>query len=151
MPFSSFIKFSQTIPLYILDLQKQFTSHTEALIKLDEKQILTAKELLEEDNYTFGITEILPNKTCSFKLSYISSYLFVRGCIKRIEEKYKINKVDSLQKFLEMLYSSNYINAWLIFDIADFLGLDRNQLLTGKELQLSVLEDIKNEYNKGER
>ena len=50
-----------------------------------------------------------------------------------------------------MLYSSNYINAWLIFDIADFLGLDRNQLLTGKELQLSVLEDIKNEYNKGER
>ena len=40
--------FAETIPLYILDLQKQFTSHTEALIKLDEKQILTAKELLEE-------------------------------------------------------------------------------------------------------
>ncbi len=144
--------FAETIPLYILDLQKQYTSHTEALIKLDEKQILTAKELLEEEaNYMFGATEILPNKTCSFRLSYISSYLFVRGCIKRIEEKYKINKVDSLQKFLEMLYSSNYINAWLIFDIADFLGLDRNQLLTGKELQLSVLEDIKNEYNKGKR
>ena len=143
---------AETIPLYILDLQKEYTSHTEALIKLDEKQILTAKELLEEEaNYTFGATEILPNKTCSFRLSYISSYLFVRGCIKKIEEKYRINKIDSLQKFLEMLYLSNYISVWLIFDIADFLGLDREQLLTSKELQLSILEDIKNEYNNGER
>lgn len=140
--------FAETIPLYILNLQKKYTSHTEALINLEEHQILTAEELLEEeDKYMFGVTEILPNKTCSFRSSYISSYLFVRGCIKKIEEKYKLNKVDSLQKFFKMLYSSKYINAWLIFDIADFLGLDRDQLLTGKALQLSVLEDIKKEYN----
>lgn len=89
----------------------------------------------------------MSNKTCSFRLSYISSYLFVRGCIKRIEEKYKTDKIKSLQIFLGMLYSSKYTSTWLICDIADFLELDRNQLLNCKDLQLAVLNDITKEYN----
>lgn len=140
--------FAETIPLYILDLQKQYTNHTQALIDLDEKQILTVEELLnEEEEDSFGVTELLSNKTCSFRLSYISSYLFVRGCIKTIEEKHNIDKIKGLQLFLEMLYSSKYMSTWLMFDIADFLEIDRNILLRSKDLQLIALNDIKKEYN----
>lgn len=35
--------FAETIPLYILDLQKKYISHKQALINLDEKQILTVE------------------------------------------------------------------------------------------------------------
>ncbi len=138
---------AETIPLYILDLQNKYVDHTEALLDMDESQISTAEELLnEEENNQFGVAELLPNKSCSFRYSYISSYLFVRGCIKKIEEKYSVDKIKGLQMFLEMLYNCRYKSAWRIFDIADFLGLDRIQLLEGKDLQLNVLEDIKCNY-----
>lgn len=137
---------AETIPLYILDLQEKYLSYTEALSDLDKNQVLTPKELLnEKEENSFGVAELLPDKSCSFRLSYISSYLFVRGCIKRLEEKYNVDKIKCLQMFLEMLHSSKYRSAWLIFDIADFLELDRNQLLNGKDLQLAVLDDIKKE------
>lgn len=140
--------FAETIPLYILDLQKQYTNHTQTLIDLEEKQILTVEELLnEEEENSFGVTELLPNKTCSFRLSYISSYLFVRGCIITLEKKHNIDKIKGLQLFLEMLYSSKYISTWLMFDIADFLEIDRNILLNSKDLQLIALNDIKKVYN----
>ncbi len=140
--------FAETIPLYILDLQKKYISHTQALINLSEKQILTVEELLnEEEKNSFGVAELIPDKTCSFRLSYISSYLFVRGCIKTLEEKYNVDKIKGLQLFLEMLYSSKYMSAWLMFDIADFLGIDRKHLLNSRDLQLSALNDIKKDYD----
>jgi len=136
--------FAETIPLYILDLEDKYTSHKEALMNLNEEQILTAGELLdEEETDSFGIKELLPNKTCSFRFSYISSYLFVRGCIKTIEEKHHVDKIQALQLFLNMLYSSKYLSAWLIYDIADFLKIDREKLLNTKDVQLKALKDIK--------
>lgn len=39
----------KSVPLYILNLQKEYSSYTEALVQLDEKQILTVEELLKEE------------------------------------------------------------------------------------------------------
>lgn len=137
--------FAEALPLYGLDLEHKYISHKEALINLKEKDIYTVEELLEqEENNSFGDKYLLPNKTCSFRLSYISSYLFVRGCIETIEKKFKISKIDSINYFLEMIYKCNFINAWRIFSIADQLGLDKEELYSGKSLQIQVLESIKN-------
>ena len=138
--------FAETIPLYALDYEKKFTEHKDVLTKMDENQILTAREMLDSERKgKFGEEAILPNRTCSFRLSYISSYLLVRGCIETIVEKNKISKSQAIQQFLEILKQSDYINEWLFCDIADTIGIPKNTLLDGKDLQIKALNSIKNQ------
>ncbi len=137
--------FAEALTLYTLDLEEQFNEHREALENLKDNQIYTAKELIEQEkNNSFGEEELLPNKSCSFRLSYISSYLFVRGLIEIIEAKEKITKQEATQYFLEMIRQSNYTNEWLIYDIADHLNIDKEELLNGKQIQIKVLKEIIN-------
>ena len=137
--------FAEALPLFGLDIENIFDEHRNAIVNLDDIQILTAKELIySEKNHSFGEKELLPNKSCSFRLSYISSYLFVRGCIETIMKKYDFSKEKSIQLFLEILKQSNYSNEWLIYDIADNLEISKDELLNGKNLQMSILNSLKN-------
>lgn len=134
---------AEAIPLYVMGIEDEFDKHRNAIINIDESQIYTASELLSQERKNeFGKVELIPNSSCSFRLSYISSYLFIRGCLETIEEKYKLSKTDSLQFFLEMIMQSNCPGEYLIYDIADTLDLNRNELLNGKSLQLKVINDI---------
>ena len=111
---------------------------------MDESQILTAREMLDSERKgNFGEEAILTNRTCSFRLSYISAYLLVRGCIETIVEKSKISKAQAIQQFLEILKQSDYINEWLFWDIADTIGIPKDVLLDGKEIQMKALNSIK--------
>ena len=122
--------FAEAIPLYVLDMEDKFKDHKESLIKLKEKDIYSMQELLNsEKNHTYGEKALLPNKSCSFRLSYISSYLFVRGCISKIQKNRNCSKIDAVQKFLEILKCSNCTNEWLIYDIANAINLDKDKLL----------------------
>ena len=137
--------FAEALSLYTLGLEEEFDEHRIALENLKEDQIFTAEELIaQERENTFGKDELIPNQSCSFRLSYISSYLFVRGIIEKIEEKHNITKQKATQYFLEMIRQSNFTNEWLIFDIADSLDMDREELLTGKSLQIKILEELVN-------
>ena len=91
----------------------------------------------------FGEEAILPDKSCSFRLSYISSYLLIRGCVETIVEKNKISKTEAIQQFLEILKQSDYTNEWLFWYIADTIGIPKNILLDGKEIQIKALNSIK--------
>lgn len=141
---------AEAIPLYVMGLEVEFDEHREALLNMDESQIYSASEILnQERNGIFGKDALLPNKSCSFRLSYISSYLFVRGCLETIENKFGLNKIESLQYFLEIMKQSSYYEDWLIYDIADTLDLDKEELLNGKSLQLEVIKNLsKNRNNK---
>lgn len=44
---------------------------------------------------------------------------------------------------LEIISESKHYDQFLIFEIAEKLGLDAKKTLNGKELQLSVLDDIR--------
>lgn len=135
--------FAEALPLYGLNMEKDFTEHKNALLNLEEEQILSVQEILKiEKDGTFGIETILQNKTCSFRISYISSYLFVRGCMEIIAKKFDLKKEDSVQRFLEIVKESECINEWLIFDIADALDLSREELLNGKQIELEVLKSL---------
>ena len=141
---------AEVIPLYIMGIEDEFDEHRNAIINMDESQIYSASEVLnQERNKEFGKEALLPNKSCSFRLSYISSYLFIRGCLETIEEKYGLSKIESLQFFLEMIMQSSYSGDCLIYDIADTIGLNKYELLNGKSLQLNVINNIilKNEKN----
>ena len=85
----------------------------------------------------------MSTKSCSFRSSYISSYLFVRGCIETIEEKYNCSKVEALQRFMEIVKQSACFDEWLIFDIANAMGISPDILLNGKDMQFKALYSIK--------
>ncbi len=139
--------FAEALSLYILDLEEQFNEYKEALKIVKEDQIYTVQELInQEEEKTFGKEELLPNKSCSFRLSYISSYLFVRGIIEKIEEKENLTKEESAQYFLEMIKNSNKEN--LIEGIAKKTNIEQEELLNKKEMQLNILNKIINKQSK---
>lgn len=136
--------FAETIPLYILDYEDKFIDHIKVLKNLTEDKIRSAKELLDEEkDRVFGKEEALENRSCSFRYSYISSYLFVRGIIESIEEKYSLSKIDSIKKFLNFMEKSETNNEELIYELADLIGISRSILLNSKTIQKKVLKNIK--------
>ena len=139
--------FAEALPLYGLNIEDIFTEHKNALLNLSEEQILSAQELLDsEKDDTYGIDEIIPNRSCSFRTSYISSYLLVRGILETIAEKYNFTKAQAIQHFLEIVKQSNCMNEWLIYDIANAISILPDDLLNGKELQIKVLSSLSNKH-----
>lgn len=135
--------FAEALPLFALGLEENFTEYREAIKKLSEDQILSAQELLNsEENGSFGAEILIPNRSCSFRISYISSYLFVRGCIESIISKYNFSKAQAVQYFLEIVKQSNCRNEWLIYDIANAIGISKEELLNGKQIQKSILSSL---------
>lgn len=137
---------AETLPLYGLNLEKNFIKHREIVSKLTEDKIYTVKELLNKSrNGTYGDEPILQNKSCSFRLSYISSYLFIRGLIETIEQKYHLSKEKSIQYFLEILKecSNRYSNEFLFYDIAAALELQQEELLNEKSIHLKTQSSIR--------
>lgn len=135
--------FAEALALYALNIEEVFDEHRNLIINLSEEQILSAKEIIDsEKDKSFGEQAILPNKTCSFRLSYISSYLFVRGCIGIIEQKYNLSKNKAFQSFLEIVKQSDNYNEYFICDIADAIDFPKDELLNGKNVQLDVIKSL---------
>ena len=135
--------FAEVIPYYILDYEDKFLEHKELLSSLKSNQILTAKELIElGEKNNFDSKPLIPNKSISFELPYISSYLFVRGCIEIIEKNFNLNKQEALQKFLGILRSSQSYNAYLVYEIANSIGIDKEELLNGKNIQINIIKNM---------
>ncbi len=138
--------FAELFPFYILDYEKKFKQHREVILSLSENDILTVQELLELENKNkFAGSPLLPNASCSFDKAYISSYLFVKGCINIIEEKYKLNKYEAMYKFLEIVRNSKYCHQLLVFDIAKYLGVDNEDALKEKVIQYKAITNLLNE------
>lgn len=135
--------FAEALPLFVLGLEENFEKYKEAIKSMEENQIQSAEELLVlEKNGNFGMDTLISSNLCSFRLSYISSYLFVRGCMEIIIEKYNLSKAEATQYFLEIIKQSKCINEWLIYDIANIIGLPQNELLKGKQMQIKALSSI---------
>lgn len=139
--------FAETLPLYALGFEEIFDEHRNAITELDESQILSAQELLNsEKKGIYGAEAVLPNRSCSFRLSYISSYLLVRGCVETIAEKNVYSKAQAIQCFLEIVKQSNCTNEWLIYDIANAIGVPQDELLNGKQLQMRTLSSFQHRF-----
>lgn len=135
--------FAEALPFYVMDYEKIFTDHLNAVKNITEDQLLSAEDLLIAERENTFSKIIIPNKSCSFRPSYISSYLFVRCCMEKIASKFDCDRVESAQKFLEIVKDSGgYRSEWLIFNIADAIGIPRDDLLNKKELQRDTLKKL---------
>lgn len=139
---------AEAIPLYVMDYESIFEEHRDIVSNLSESEIYSPKEIIDsERDDSFGVTSSLKGKSCSFRYSYISSYLFVRGCLEKIVRDNNCSKKDAVQYFLNLLYQSNYSHEWMIYHIADNIGMNKDNLLNGKEIQLEAINSIKQEKN----
>ena len=139
---------AEAIPLYVMDYESVFEEHRDIVSNLSESEIYSPREIINsERDDSFGITSSFKGKSCSFRYSYISSYLFVRGCLEKIVRDNNCSKKDALQYFLNLLYQSNYSHEWIIYHIADNIGVDKDDLLDSKEIQLEAINSIKSEKN----
>ena len=136
---------AETLPLYGLRLEEKFEKHKQVLATLEENNIYSLKELLNKQrDGSYGNDSVLPNMTCSFRLSYISSYLLVRGLLERVEEKYLLSSTESINYFFSILRGNRgYANEFLIYDIADALELSHDELLNKKDMQKKALNSIR--------
>ncbi len=135
--------FAEVLPLYTMDYESKFDEHRDVLKKMKPDQIYSVKELLDmERNNTFYGKNIFRNRSCSFDLSYISSYLFVRACIEAIASKCNNDRVKATQKFLEIIKNSQYSSEWLINDLANILDIPQDELLYQKNWQIKTLENL---------
>lgn len=138
---------AEAVPLFVIGLEEKFHDYKEALFNLDESKVFSAKEIIESEcDGSYGTESLFPGRSCSFRLSYISSYLFVRDCLESLVKKENLTRVQALEKFLKIIRYSEYVNEYLIFDIANALEISKEELLYGKALQMDVLKSIvKNE------
>ena len=140
---------AETLPLYALEFEEMFDEYRNLIVGLDESQIFSAQQLLNsEKDKTYGVETILPNRSCSFRLSYISSYLLVRGCVEIISNKYNLSKSKAIQQFLEIVRQSDYWDEYLIYDIANAIGIPQDELLNEKQIQMRVLCLLKSVHPK---
>ena len=135
--------FAEAFVLYTMGYEEKFTEHRDAIKKLKLDQISTITDLLKMGkDHTFSGRMLIPNYSCAFDLAYISSYLAVRICLEKISSKFNVNRIQATQKFLEIVKFSSCTNEWLVFDIADTLGLSRDELLNKKSLQIETLKNL---------
>ncbi len=135
--------FAEILPLYTMDLESQFDEHRAVIKNMTEADIFTAQELLDMGrDGSFGHKTRVANKTCSFDWAYISSYLFLRGYIMRLAEKFGLNRVAATQKFLEILRSSQCFYQFLIYDLARVIDVSGDEMLDGKMLQVEAIKSL---------
>jgi hypothetical protein len=132
--------FAEALPLYIINYEDKFQEHRNAIKNLKPNEIFTISELLKmEKEKKFYGKMLIPNQSCSFDVSYISSYLAIRTCLERISSKFNLDRIEATQRFLEIVKFSKCTNEWLVFDIADTLGFPREELLSQNSLQIETL------------
>ncbi len=135
--------FAEAFVFYTLGYEEKFDLHSDLLTTLSSKDILSAEELIVLGNETsFASKPLIENGTCQFELPYISSYLFVRGCLEHLAEIHGIDPVAATQMFLEIMNHIRHYDVACIRELAEYLELPENELLNKKTIQLEVLEKI---------
>jgi len=142
---------AELIPLYILDIENEFDEHREFLSSFTEDKIFTISELLDFDKTGLGGKPLVPNRSCSFEQGYASSYLVIRGIIDIIIEKFNMSKIEALQFFLDTCSNTDLFGEKFIMKLSEILGVDNNELLNSKKIQLQVIKNINININIGNR
>ena len=130
---------AELVPWYALEYEKKDHEHFRAMSALDK--IYTANELLE--SVTFF--DKVPDKTCSFQASYMSSYLWSRAVAEHIRIKYKLSRKQAIQKLLELYSFTKYSKQWFILELAEMIGMDAKKLLDSTDYQVKMLKQIEKE------
>ncbi|MBP5485719.1 MAG: hypothetical protein J6Y07_03375 [Alphaproteobacteria bacterium] len=129
--------FAELVPWYLLGYENRTQSHINAVLNTD---IYTAGQILGIPDV---FSDVVENRPASFQKSYISSYIFIRTIIEKIEEKYNLDKVSAAKLWLKRIQETRKNRGWLVKELAEKLGLDADKLLNTTEYQKEVLQKMK--------
>ena len=132
---------AEAVTYYCFDYEDVFTNHRERLVEINEDDLYTVKELLEQKE--FGLKGIEGTNLCTYRYSYISSYLFMASILDHIKDKYNIDKKETAQILFEALRNTQNYNRWLVDDLADLIDEDSEEMYSTKKLQLEYLNKLK--------
>lgn len=130
---------ADAITFYTLNYEEKLEQYRKCIKELTEDKILSAKELIKIEN-NFDQLPLIKGYSCSFSITYISSYLFIRACLETIESNFKLNRLEATQKLLEIIMTSPCTNEWGIFDIATSIKTPPEELLYSKKLQMEIIK-----------
>ena len=133
---------AEAVTYYCFDYEDIFTNHRERLADIKEEDLYTIKELLEQSS-EFGLKGIEGTNICTYRYSYISSYLVMASVLDHIKEKYNIDKKETAQVLFETLRSTQNFNRWLVDDLAYLIDEDSEEMYSTKKLQLEYLNKLK--------
>ena len=131
--------FAELVPWYVMGYESKSQNHLSALRSME--RIYTANELLEKVSFS----DKIPNKTCSFQPSYMSSYLWVRAVVEHIRVKYNLSRADAVQRFLELYRDIKSIKQLFVIKLAKEIGMNADKLLNSTEYQIAMVKQIESE------
>ena len=141
--------FADAFCFYTLGYENVCPLYNQTICQLKSEEIFSANMLMEFDrdgSFDFKGNS-LQNKSCSFRLSYISSYLFVRACMEKIAEINNCDRLEATQKFLDMMLNINSFGFNMLFEIALKLGFDKDIFINTNQEQLKLIKNIKIKNN----
>ena len=140
---------SEAVPYYVMNYEEIDEEHINLIANLNENDIKTAKELImEEKDGTYGNESLSNNDSCSYRSSYVSSYLFVASLLDYIKTKYEIDRASALQVFYKLCKRAINRGENMLYEFADELNMDPQELIDSKSLQLSYINNVKGIENK---
>ena len=128
--------FADLIPWYVLGYEDKSTTHIEAVLSTN---IYTAGDILMTKDI---FNDVVPDHICSFQRSYISSYVFVRTLIEKMQQKYNLDKIGAVTLWLDWMKESKFDKTFLVIELARKLGMDVEKLLETTEYQKEVLKKM---------
>ena len=100
--------FSEMFPYYLLDYENKYVEHRNFVSSLKESELKSVEELIVLENANSFDNRIYKDKSCSFDLSYASSYLFVRGLIGKTSAKIQLGQNTSNPKTFGLCRSIHF-------------------------------------------
>lgn len=138
--------FAEALPLYTLNLENEYKEHKDIICNLKEDDIFTINELLDiSKKGSYFDKNLLSNKGVSFSCFYVSCYLFVRGLLEIIADKYHLNRIEATKKFMNICYFIKNDGKEMFTELANELGIDSIMLFNSKKIQFNVIEKLKKE------
>ena len=135
---------AEAVPYYALDYENKWDPHRNVLTSLKEEEIKSIKELIKEGrDGSYGNTGVEGKPGCTFRYSYISSYLACASILDHIKEKYMIEKKDTPQILFETLRSNKNYCEDLVKELSDALGMDYDTLYEKKDIQIEYIKKLK--------
>ena len=129
--------FAELVPWYLLGYENRIQSHINTVLNTD---IYAAGQILGKPDVFRNVVE---NRPASFQKSYMSSYIFIRTIIEKIEEKHNLDKVGATKLWLNWICETKKNRGLLVMEFAEKIGLDADKLLYTTEYQKEVLQKMK--------
>ena len=134
---------SEAVPYYVMGMEEDYPEHSEMMAKFNE-DIIIPVEKLKINGVFDSLTnmKIINNSSCTFRASYVSSYLAVAALLEKYKDKYGVSKEEALQLFYDTLRGKNdsYYYEGIL---CDQLGINPNTFCNETEYQKEYVRKLK--------